>query len=163
MWLDLIEAIFILSLFAIFFQDIKDRLVNWWLFPLMGISGMIINYTKNSFLFREQLFVSLIMLLFLFVFMGGYLKWIKKIKVKEMEHYFGLGDILFIIAWAVSFNPFVFLKLFIIGLLLTLLVYKLVILKTQANSHVPLAGLAASFIILAKLADYLHFVNLYNR
>ena len=162
MWLKLIEAIFLTSLFLIFIEDIKDRLVNWWLFPLMGFSGIIINYAKNSFLFREQLLVSLVMLFFLFAILGGYLKWIKKVKVKEMEMYFGLGDVLFIIAWAVSFNPFVFLKLFIIGLLLILLIYKLVMQKTRTNSHIPLAGLAASFIILVKVADYLHFINLYN-
>ena len=160
MWIIIFEIVFIYSLLVIFYQDIAERLVSWWLFPLMGISGLIIRYLHSNVLFWEYLLVSVVMIVFLFSSMYLYLRIIKKIEFKNIESQIGFGDILFIIAWVFSYSPMVFIKLFIVVLILTLLVHKLVILRFQKNSNVPLAGLSAIFLVMVEVIGYFGVIEL---
>ena len=160
MWFIIFEIVFISSLLAIFYQDIAERLVSWWLFPLMGIVGLSIRYLYSDSSFWVQLFVSVLILVFLFSSMFLYLKIIKKINIRDIESQIGFGDILFIIAWSISYNTLVFVKLFIVGLIVSLLVHKLIILRFQKNSNVPLAGLSAMFLVIAEVNGYYGIIDL---
>jgi len=161
----IIKLLLILTLSLIFFQDIKERMVWLFLLPSFAILGCLLYFWKsNSDIFLASILVNIgiVGVLMLVNFLVA--KFIfKKNLLKEA---IGLGDLLFFIAFALSFPTLAFLNFFVFSLIFSFLVHQLalVISKrkgkiTQKHSRVPLAGLMAFFLIGVYSAHWLGFYN----
>lgn len=134
------------------FQDFKDRMVSWILFPLVGIAlGLL--YLENStfeqwypFVITNIVLVSLIVLM-LFLYARNVAR------MKFLNVSFGLGDLLFFYALTFGFPTATFLILFVLSILFSLITTILMNWK-KGNQTVPLAGLMGLFVIGILLASF---------
>ncbi len=133
-------------LVCIFYQDLKEREVFWFLFPLLAFSLAIVHYLNvdESLIFgyfvllNTLLVTGIVLLLFLI-----HKLWIQK---PFLNHSFGLGDLLFFYAFAMGFPTMTFVVLFANSLLFSLVVYLFMKKYRQVNT-VPLAGLMGLFVL----------------
>ncbi len=132
---------------SIFFQDVKERLVSWFLFPLLGIFLGLIFYdtvaTEHFFLLSLVTNIALVTLIVLILFI--YAKFI--LKKKFINHSFGMGDLLFFYAMAVGFPPLTFIVLFAGGVFFSLLLF-FALKKRRGMTTVPLAGYMAIYLAI---------------
>ncbi len=138
---------------SIFFQDIKERLVSWFLFPLLAIFLGFVFYdtvaTPYFFILSVVTNMALVTLIVLILF--GYAKFI--LKKKFIDHSFGMGDLLFFYAMAVGFPSVTFIVLFAGGIFFSLLLF-LALKKRRAMATVPLAGYMALYIAIVLAGSF---------
>lgn len=131
---------------AILYQDVKERLVYWFLFPIMALSiGWLFYSNTLPELFVASIIANLMFVsaLLLVVFLYS------KIKLKmKFNQVIGLGDILFFLTICFSFSTLSFLVVFISALIFSLILHLSVKNKKQS---VPLAGYMSLFFGLAYL------------
>ena len=137
-----IRIVIICILLLIFYQDFKERLVYWFLYPLFG-----------AFAFALQLFaIPVVSALLNVVFNLSFVAILiivcllyTKLKLKRtLSEVFGKGDILFFISAAFAFSILSFLVLFVFALLFSLLIHQ-IFKNKQTYNTVPLAGYMALF------------------
>lgn len=136
-----LKLILILLFFTILYQDCKDRLVYWFLYTLVGILALAIQYfilPVNSILLNVG--TNLILVLFLLLVCYVY----TKLRKLEFSNSFGLGDVLFFIFISFTFSTISFLVLFIFSLFFSLLLH-LVLSQKDKQKTVPLAGYMSLF------------------
>ncbi|EJL60658.1 hypothetical protein PMI10_03716 [Flavobacterium sp. CF136] len=136
-----LKLILILLFFTILYQDCKDRLVFWFLYPLAGILALAIQYfilPVNSILLNVG--TNLILVLFLLLVCYVY----TRLRKLEFSNSFGLGDVLFFIFISFTFSTISFLVLFIFSLFFSLLLH-LVLSQKGKQKTVPLAGYMSLF------------------
>lgn len=136
-----LKLILILLFFTILYQDCKDRLVFWFLYPLVGILALSIQYfilPFNSILLNVG--TNLILVLFLLLVCYVY----TRLRKLEFTNSFGLGDVLFFIFISFTFSTISFLVLFIFSLFFSLLLH-LVLSRKDQQKTVPLAGYMSLF------------------
>ncbi|CAD0005752.1 general secretion pathway protein [Flavobacterium salmonis] len=139
MWV--LKLILIFLLFTILYQDCKERLVYWFLYPMVGIIALTIQYfilPVNSILLNIG--TNLILVLFLLSVSYMYTK-LRKI---EFSNSFGLGDVLFFIFISFTFSTISFFVLFIFSLFFSLLLHFALSQKDREKT-VPLAGYMSLF------------------
>lgn len=133
------------------FQDFKERMVSWILFPIVGVLlGFL--YLWNApfeqyypFVFTNMLLVTgIVLVLFL------YTRYIARMEFLNVS--FGLGDLLFFYAFALGFPTITFLILFVGAILFSLVVF-LVSKGKQEEETIPLAGLMGFFLIVVIVAS----------
>lgn len=150
---------FLIILLLIFYQDLKDRQVTFVILLLGIILGSTIYYGKTI---HQLFFLNIIAnFSFLLVIIGLLLLYTRfKMKVSFFES-IGWGDILFFTLLALSFPTIIFLLLFSLSLVFSLLIYRT--LKTKLDEKtVPLAGFQALFLFLILFINLIfNFVNLY--
>ncbi len=141
---------------SIFYQDVKERKVYWFFFPILAIVCGILHYNNvlPELFFMSTIinltFVSILLLILLL-----YSRYKLKIKFSDA---FGLGDVLLFIALSFAFSSVSFLILFISSLIFSLMLH--FILKTNSkNKTVPLAGYMSLFFGIAYLGYWLGFIN----
>lgn len=139
MWL--LKLLLVVLLFIILYQDYKDRLVYWFLYPLIGILAFVI---QISFLPLESVLfniaINLVLVSFLLVVCYGY----TKLRKLEFKNSFGIGDVLFFLFISFSFSIISFFVLFLFSLLFSLILH-FVLSKNNVNKTVPLAGYMSLF------------------
>ncbi|WP_271765809.1 hypothetical protein [Aquimarina algiphila] len=149
----LLKIITISVLAIIIYQDLKDREVFWFMFPiLMGLLGFLhYHHTQQiSFLYAVVINVGV-----LIVVMGLlYLYTLIKIKRPFFEEVFGVGDLLFFVALAIGFPTVTFIVLFVFSLVFSLLVW-LMIKKKAKHNTVPLAGYMSVFLIVTFITQWI--------
>lgn len=136
-----LKLILILLFFTILYQDCKDRLVFWFLYPLVGILALAIQYfilPFNSILLNIG--TNLILVFFLLLVCYAY----TRLRKLEFSNSFGFGDVLFFIFIAFTFSTISFLVLFIFSLFFSLLLH-LVLSRKDQQKTVPLAGYMSLF------------------
>lgn len=131
------------------FQDFRERMVSWILFPLLGIvlGGLYLTHVPFAqyypFVLVNMMLISLVIfILFL------YTKYVAKQRFLNVS--FGLGDLLFFYALALGFPTLTFLVLFALSMLFALgttLLWN----STRKMQTVPLAGLMGVFLSLVLL------------
>jgi hypothetical protein len=140
----MLELAAILGFGTIAFQDLKERMVHWVLFPIMGLLLAALQLQHISWEFvlffglaNTALVSGVLLLLFL------YTKYIGK--KKFLNHSFGLGDVLFMYAFALGFPMVTFIVLFSCSLCFSLLGFVVLnyFVKTET---VPLAGFMGIFL-----------------
>ncbi len=143
---------------CIFWQDYRQRLVFWFLFPLFGILGFWIqknNVTSNMILINTSVNLILItcVLLILFVYTKIILK-------KEIAQSLGAGDVLFFLFLCPCFALFSFFVLFVFSLLFSLFFH--LILKSRYNHDktVPLAGYMSLFFAMVYVYSIFNHNNI---
>jgi len=136
------------SLGLILFQDIKERKVYWFLFPLTAICFGLLHYHHVlQEVFWLTVIYNLVFVLLISLFTFGYIK----IKLrKSLVSSFGLGDFLFFLASAFSFASFSFISIFVLSLIFSLSLH-LILKKLTNDSTVPLAGYMSLFFLLTYL------------
>ena len=143
-----------LTLFCIFFQDLKYRLVYWFLFPVVGISFAILHIRETGY-FQFMISACINMTVIIFVLLTLYL-YAKLIMKKAFFETFGLGDLLLFIALAFSFSPATFIILFVFSIVFSLAFY-LILLKNTKDRTIPLAGTISLFFSIVLLTNWVGF------
>lgn len=141
----LIKILVLLTLGGIAYQDIKDQLVWWWLFPLLGVfSGYLFySHTTPSF----YLYAILFNLISYGVLLGVVFAFSRIVlKTSFLNNVLGLGDVLFLLGCCVSFSPYSFLILLICGMLFSLVMGHF--FQKHFINSVPLAGLFSVLLIV---------------
>lgn len=147
----ILKIILIGILGLIFYQDLKERQVYWFLFPLFGICSAILFYKSTL---PELFYVSVgmnfifISILLLVVFLYS------KLKLKSnFKDAFGLGDVLLFIGLIFSFSTISFLIIFVFSLFFSLVIH-LMIKQYSKHPSVPLAGYISLFFGLVYIAHW---------
>ena len=149
-----IKIILILTLAYVLFQDVKERLVYWFLFPLTALCCGVLHYFNTLpelFYISVAINMAFTSILLLIVFLYA------KIKLKTaFNQAFGLGDVLIFLALTFSFSSVSFIVLFICALLFSLLLH---FALKKKNTVVPLAGYMCLFFGVVYLANWFDFIN----
>lgn len=137
----------ITSLFVIFFQDTAQRMVWWFLYPVVAILAFLIQYLANGF------YVTLANGAFCLVLTAALLL-ISRIycrmvwKRPFLNEVIGIGDILLFAALSLAFAPMAFMVLLVWSLFLAMLLH-FFFGKYSIYTSVPLAGYMALFFAVA--------------
>lgn len=151
-----VQIMISITLFTIFFQDVKAREVYWFLFPILAIcAGILFYWNTLPELFLATTLFNLGFVLFLILVVFLYSKW--KLKT-TMSQTFGLGDILMFIALSFTFSSVSFIVVFVFSLILSLILH-LVLKSRSKHDTVPLAGYQGLFFLLTYIGYWSGFIN----
>lgn len=148
------------TLGIIFYQDWKERMVSWILFPTAFL--LEIGYFSSLIPLQDLFFhfaVNLIIILSLLMGMIFYLFFRFRRKRFRLWEYFGCGDLLFLLVLAIGFSPFNFVLFTILSLSFSLLLSFFLLHK---NNTVPLAGFQSIVYGLFLLFHRIVAVNPFN-
>ena len=138
-----VKLITVFLLLVIFYQDVKERLVYGFLFPVTAVFFGILHYyyvEKTSFYIGIGGNIAFVSLLLLVLFLYSKVK----LNMPFLNGSFGLGDLLFFYAICFAFPSSSFIILFVFSIFFSLLVH--IVLKRQLKDKtVPLAGYMALF------------------
>ncbi len=152
----IIKLILIITLGILFIQDVKERQVYWFLFPIIALCCGFLFYNRTL---PELFYVyigmnSLIVCILLFVAFTY-----TKLKLKmNFSDAFGLGDILLFIGLIFSFATLSFLTIFVFALCFSLITH-LVVKKRSTFNSVPLAGYMSLFFALTYISHWFGITN----
>ena len=143
-------------LLVVFYQDIKERLVYWFLFPIIALSSGILFYNNvMPELFKTSLVINLCFVIFLIFIVSAY----SKLKLRtSISDTFGLGDGLLFIALAFTFSSVSFLVVFVFGLIFSLIMHLFLKNKSE-HKNVPLAGYLSMFFAITYMAHWLGIIK----
>ena len=147
----------IVSVFTVItWQDVKERLVYWFCYPLVGILGFFI---QKNFLELDTIIISSLVNLSLIATVLLILWVYSKIilKKKLVNQSIGMGDVLFFIALAFCFSIVSFYVLFVFSLFFSLLMHFLLKKNYKEHTTIPLAGYMAVFFTFVYCATF--FMN----
>lgn len=139
----------------IFWQDVKERQVYWFLFPLVAIFCAYLLYSNIlEAVFFTTLLINLmfVLLLILVIFIYSILK-----LKQPIQHTFGMGDALLFFALAFSFSSISFLTYFVFGLICSLILH-LVFKNKNQHKSVPLAGYLSLFFSIVYITNWLGYL-----
>lgn len=141
----------VLQLFAILgfgliaYQDIKERMVQWLLFPLVGLLiGLHHWFKSDPSTFLVLCLSNVVLVSVILVILWLYTKFINKRRFLNTS--FGLGDVLFLYAFALGFPPITFLVLLTSGIFFSFLIH-IILAKSSVHASIPLAGYLSLFLI----------------
>lgn len=152
-----VSLVIVLSIIA--FQDFKERMVWLFLFPCFAFLGGYLHFETTMpevFYYNSLINLLFIAVIFLCCFLYSRIL----LKKKFINGVMGLGDIYFLIGFAISFPLITFLTLFFFSILFTSLIHALpkIIIKRN-EKDVPLAGAMSIFLLNVYL---IHWVGLYK-
>ncbi len=131
-----LQIALIIGLAIIFYQDYKERLVFWWLFPsiAVGLAGLhIIEVGMQQFIIHIAFTLGIIIILF--TVLSLYIKW--RLGIYDFRSVIGIGDILMLGALALGFPPVSFSTLLVFGLLFALILHQILIRVQASNLSTP--------------------------
>ena len=131
---------------GIAYQDLKERLVYWFLFPLMGIFGMILFYHQSYWL--SNIYSSIFNLILISSILGLSYTFMKyRYAFKNLKECIGLGDILFFVALSLSFPTISFLWIIIVCFLSSIICHQFIKLLPNQPHNIPLAGYSSLALV----------------
>jgi len=147
-----------LSLLIIIIQDFKSRQI-WWFLPfLVGLLGGAL-YFETTLIELYFLNIYVNVLITTSVLLIIYLYNRVKLKMNFLKQVIGLGDIFFMLCFALLFPILSFLNFFSFAILFSLVFY--VLLKnTFSKSNIPLAGCMSIFLLIVYIC---HWTGLYTK
>lgn len=149
-----IKLIVISALGLILFQDVKERQVYWFLFPIVALCSGTLFYSKTL---SELFFIAVIMnMIFVSTLLLIVVLYSKITLKKPFKNTFGSGDVLFFFAIAWSFSTISFIVIFTSALIFSLMLH--LILKNKTPT-VPLAGYMSLFFGLTYLGHWSGFIQ----
>ncbi|WP_142785715.1 hypothetical protein [Changchengzhania lutea] len=150
------KTILTLSLLFVFFQDTKERMVYWFLFPIIGLlNGFLFYKSTLSELFFMSIKMNVIFILIFVVVILLYAKY--KLKTPVFNT-IGLGDVLLFFALSLSFSTMAFVVIFISALIFSLLLH-LLLSKNKKTLTVPLAGYMSLFFLATYFGHWSGYVD----
>jgi len=151
----IVKIILLLSLVLISYQDFKDKQVWAFLFPVYALCGALLFFDAsqlNTYLVNIAINLSVICMILLVSFLVAKFGYRKKFLNKSI----GLGDILFFVAFAISFPSISFLNFFTFSVLFALLLVGVrALLSSSKFRSVPLAGCMSLFLIGVYLSHWM--------
>ena len=142
-----IGLVLVLAIMA--WQDFKERQIWWFLAPLFAILGTYLFYINSSSLqhYTAALLANSGLVLLVLLLLYGYVK--LALKINFLREAFGLGDVLCLIAFAVSLPTLSFLHFFVSALFFSFLLNGILKLFFQNQPKtVPLAGTMSLFLVI---------------
>lgn len=140
-----------MSLLAIFFQDLRERKVYWFLFPVIAVSfGALHLFEVGIYQWAVHVLINLFFVALIIGLIAAYANLALK---KPLLETFGPGDVLMLLALCFSFASGTFLILLSFSLLFSLALYILV-QKGGAFDTVPLAGNMSVFYSIVLMASW---------
>lgn len=154
------KILLITSLSIIFYQDLKERAVWWFLFPFFAVIAGYLHYEKSlTLLFLTSVMFNLIAVAG--IFLSAFLYAHYKMKVSFLKEAVGFGDILFFLGLAMAFPSQTFLVILVFSMIFSLGIHLLVSKKTK-DATIPLAGFASLLLICVYLTSWFGlYKNLY--
>ena len=150
-----IKIVLAFVLILIVIQDFKSQAVYWFLFPLMAIMGVYLFKTVVSWaVFWQAALTNLGLVGLILLCLWAYSKF--KLKKPFINTTLGLGDVLFFVAFALSFPTLSFLNFFVFSLLFSVIISLFLKFKSGSN-YLPLAGTMALFLLGVYLSNWLGF------
>jgi len=155
-----LKVVLILTFLLVFYQDVKERLVWWLLFPFIGlICGTLYIFETSFELFLYSILFNSTFVLILLSTIFLYTKFKMRVHIKET---IGMGDVLLFFALTCTFSLISFITLFVFSLVLSLILH-LVLSKRDIQKTVPLAGYMSLFFAISYLANWSELItNLYS-
>ena len=154
-----VKIILTICFLFVFLQDFKERLVFWFLFPIIGLlcAWLFYNNTLPE-LFYNALKMNLGFILIFVLIISLYAQ--LKLKMAVLKA-IGLGDLLLFIAVSLAFSTISFIIIFISALIFSLALH-LVLSKNKKVLTVPLAGYMSLFFLAIYLVQWSGYVNVYT-
>ena len=148
----ILKLILIAALIMVLFQDVKERQVYWFLFPIIGLCAAILLYHN---IFSQLFFTTILVNLTFVITLIGVVFLYSKLKLRtSISKTFGLGDGLLFLALVFSFSSISFIILFVFGLIFSLTLH-IVLKNRSAHQTVPLAGYLSLFFSIAYLSHWI--------
>ncbi len=143
------KLLLIITLVFIAYQDIKERLVYWFLFPLLGLIVGVLFYTQTlSELFLASVLINLIIVCFFYLVIVLHSFFVLK---KSFRDVIGVGDILMFFFLIFTFSSVSFIVTFISAIIFSYITH-LLLKNNFKNKTVPLAGYMSIFYSITYLA-----------
>ncbi|WP_299884429.1 hypothetical protein [uncultured Lacinutrix sp.] len=156
MILIIVKWLLLATFLFVFFQDIKERKVYWFLFPIIGFCcGLLLVKKQMPEIVLYTITTNILFVVFLLIIVSMYSKF--KLKT-DFKNTFGLGDVLFFFAIAFSFSSISFIILFVFALIFSLILH-LFLKKKSTYKTVPLAGYMSLFFACIYTTHWLGFIN----
>ena len=150
--ISVVQGVLILIFLLIFYQDTKDRMVYWFLYPLNGILSFFIQWHYIGLMPTTA--NSLINICFVLIILGvGYAYSSAIMKKPFINGSMGSGDILLFLFLTFSFTTSTFILLFVFSLCFSLVLHLYLKNKTT-HSTVPLAGYMSLFFSAVYIAAF---------
>lgn len=137
-----IEAV----LLVIFAQDIKHRAVYWFLFPVLMLLFLILQFLQGNMPLGmwQPALVNVTFLLIQLAVVSAYFSIKNKKWINITDGFLGWGDVLFLCSLCVYLSVLNFLFFFVTSLVLVIVIWLIwQVTAKRADKHVPLAGLQA--------------------
>lgn len=152
-----LKILLILSLASILYQDIKERAVWWFLFPIFFIISGFLHFKESIFsLFFLNISFNFIAVVIIFFCSFLYSRF--KMKVNFLQDAIGLGDLLFFFGLSLAFPTGSFAVILVFSLIFSLALHVALSGKQQIKT-VPLAGYSSLFLICIYIS---HWTGLYK-
>ncbi|MNQ31803.1 hypothetical protein D3C85_451840 [compost metagenome] len=136
-----LKLILILVFLIVLYQDFNNRLVYWFLYPIIGVLAFAIQlYNLPVTIVFFNLGVNL---LFVTLILGVSYLYVKYRNL-DFKNAIGIGDILFFVFISCTFSIVSFLILFVFALLFSLILH-FVLSNKKEQQTVPLAGYMSLF------------------
>ena len=133
-----------------FLQDIKERKVYWFLFPILAFILLAIYYLIipiwQVVISNIALNLSIVSLVVVTAYF--YTRLVRK--KKFLNHSLGAGDVLLFMAFALGFPSITFIILLAFSLVFSLVLF-LILKSSLKDQTVPLAGLISLFLVFTVL------------
>ncbi len=140
----LLTIISILCCVFISYQDFKERLVSWVLFPLLGLCMGLLHYLHaETQVFYLHITMNIILTSSILLVLYAYSKFISKTRFLNTS--IGLGDILFFYAFSLGFPSTTFTILFACSVFFSVFLFFTLKHRFELKT-VPLAGLMGLFL-----------------
>jgi hypothetical protein len=144
-----------MALLTIAYQDYKDRMVFWFLYPIVGLLGFFIQ-KKYGLLWTVVAFNTIVNLIFISIMLAILWMYTKLIlKKKLINEAIGIGDILFFVFLSFCFPIVTFVFMFVMALIFSLGIH--LIFSKDKKETIPLAGYMAVFFLIGYGLSF--FVN----
>jgi len=145
---------------VIIYQDLKNRLISWFLLPLLLVALMLTaNINRwEDFLINTSLNFSFLIVQYILLKIYFYVKERRTIII--IDKLIGKGDVYFIITLIFGFSIINYILVVIGGLIFSLVVFLIYSSIHKHNQNtVPLAGLLSIFLLMIKTTGYIYDYN----
>lgn len=140
-----LQILLLLVLSLIAYQDVRERMVHWFLFPIAALCmGFLFLHHSGLEQYSVLVSVNLLLVTTVLSILFVYTKYLRGMEFLNVS--FGLGDMLFFVAFALGFPTVTFLVLFTGSITFSLFIF-LLSKKNKNHENVPLAGLMSFFLI----------------
>lgn len=152
----LVKIALMVCLFWVFEQDIKERLVFWWLFPMIAIlfSVVFLNQVVKE-IYLQYVLMNLALVSGILLLLFAYSRFV--LKSGFINTTFGLGDVLLFVALSFSFPTLAFCVLLSFSLVFSLMVHFVVVRKQKLRT-IPLAGYMSLFFAVSLIFNETGFL-----
>ena len=148
----------LIVLLTIFLQDVKERKVYWFLFPLAAAALAWLNFQQlglSLFSIHSAINLGIISMIMVILFLYAHLK-----MRRSLREVFGLGDLLFFVAISFALPSVSFIVLFVGSILFSGVLH---LVRRHQERTVPLAGYMALFFACCLIVNETGlFQNIYG-